>query len=539
MLRPGDVEPRAQLSELIRQRAAAILARWEQEVRSRAIARALSRPALLDSMPEFIEQLARAAEHGDPPDRPVERLALEHAQQRLELGYELGQLVAEYGALRIALIDEVNDVAAEIPLSAFRPLNAAIEQAVADVVRRFSAARARKLRALERISGDVLSAPDLEQLLFEVIDVLAETVPQVDEVTVLLREDGELRVRATRGLEEELARGFTVAVGTGFAGAVAASRQPLLLRDAANDPLVKSDVLRSLGVRALYGVPLVDAGELVGVAHMGSRRAFEFPEEDMILFRAVANRATAIIATRSALERERRIEALREQFIAVLGHDLRAPLQAILGSTQLLLKRGRLDEHDAKSVARVARAAERMSRLTTDVLDFARSRLGGGMPLVISDADLVEVARTACEEAELAFAGREVALSAPSSLPVRCDADRVAQLVSNLVANALKHGAPDAPVTVTVADGPGVATIAVHNDGAPIPDELLPNMFEPFRQGERRGSHGIGLGLYIAKEIVVAHGGSIEVRSRAGEGTTFTAHIPKAARAPARDAPST
>jgi putative methionine-R-sulfoxide reductase with GAF domain len=331
----GDVR----LGQLIRTRRAAILARWEREVRSSGVAEDLPRPLLFNSMPDFVDALATTAERGTATTWPVES-ARDHAGQRLELGYDVGQVVREYGAMRVALIHELQDATPTIPLEAWLPVTSTLETAIGEAVERFSRGRDRKLRALERISTEVLQAPDLNIMLERVLQLLSDAIPVIDEVTVLLREGDELRVRASRGLEAELHRGFTVAVGDGFAGTIAARREPILLHDAAHDPLVKSEYIHASKLRALYGVPLVDADEVVGVAHMGSTLVGDFQAEDLLLFRAIANRVTTLLSVRRIVDLQRENENLRENFIGMLGHDLRTPLHAILGSAQLLSATG-------------------------------------------------------------------------------------------------------------------------------------------------------------------------------------------------------
>ncbi len=517
----------AELARLIRERKQAILTRWEQQVRTAGVARGLSRPALIDSMPRLIDELAHAAE---PSGSEVEvgTTTIEHAQQRLELGYELGQLHAEYEALRLARAEELHACGEKGTLSDWIPLNRLIASSVADVTHRFARARERKLRALERISTDAIQADDLEQMLQRAIDVLSEVVPEVDEVTILLREGNALHVRASRGLQEEIARSFTLAIGEGFAGTIAATREPLLLHDAGHDPLVKSDVIRELGLRAMYGIPLLDGGEVVGVAHMGSRLAYDFQQEDMILFRSIANRVGAFIAARRVHERERAIDALRDRFIGMLAHDLRQPINAISTSVRVLLK-GNLDTPGRRAAERIDRATGRMSRLVGDVLDFTRARLAGGIPLNVVPTDLAECVHGAIEECRLAHPDRTIEFRQQIHSPVFCDSDRIAQCIANLVGNALEHGDPAKPVDVSVTERGDDAIVSVHNEGAPIPAELLPHLFEPFRRGAGNGgsSGGLGLGLYIANAIVVAHGGGIEVRSDAAGGTRFNVRLPK------------
>ncbi|MBV9949511.1 MAG: GAF domain-containing protein [Myxococcales bacterium] len=528
----------ADLAGLIRERHAAILKRWEELVRNAAIARSLAPPALFDSMPEFLDRIAHTVERGEVGDSPeCQEAALEHAQQRLELGYELGQLIAEYGALRIAILDELHAAADHIPLRAWRPLIHTIELAVGDVMHRFSRSRDRKLRALERISTEVLGAPSFDTLLEHVVSMLIDVVPEVDEVTILLRDGERLRARATRGLESEIATGFSLAIGEGFSGTIAATREPLLIRDPGGDPLVRSPALRGLGLKVLYGVPLLDAQDLVGVAHMGSKTAYDFQQEDLLLFRALSNRATVVIASRRTAERQQEMATLREHFMGVLAHDLRSPINSIVGSAELLLRRGQLPEADRRAVARIAQSAERMGRLVSDVLDFARARLGGGIPVSQAWIDLGELARAACEEAEAANPGHRIELRATLRSRVWCDPDRVSQLLSNLLTNAVKHGARGTPVTVVVDEADEAVVLSVHNQGPPIPPELLPHVFEAFRQdpSARTRGRGLGLGLYVAKAIALAHGGAIEARSDLETGTTFVVTLPP--RPPPTSAP--
>jgi len=521
----------AALAQLIRARREAILDRWEQAARTKTVAAALPRDVVRESMPELLERLAAAADRaGDPDPAGTVRAARAHADQRMRLGYDAAQLAAEYVEVRKAIVAELGGAWDGIPAAARDEIGVVIDELIVAAMERFSYARRRKVDALERISSEALGERDLEGLFVRLLDVLTDVAPEVDLVTILAREGDMLHVRLTRGLEEEVRREFAIAIGEGFAGTIAATRRPLLLHDAANDPLVKSEVIREVGVRALYGVPLVGCDEVLGVAHMGSLRAYDFHADDLLFFRAVANRAAALMAGRREADAMRDNERFREQFLGVLGHDMRAPLQAIVGSAQLLLRHGPQDERARRGLDRIARSAERMARLVTDVLDFARARLGAGIPLSLGWVDLEDLCRSAVEEAEAAQPGRVIRLSASASASGRicCDHDRIAQVVSNLLANAIQHGAPDAPIDLTLSDENGGAVLTVHNEGPPIPADLLPCLFEPFRRGA--SGKGLGLGLYIVHAIVAAHGGGLEVRSREGAGTTVVVKLPREGR---------
>ena len=232
-------------------------------------------------------------------------------------------------------------------------------------------------------------------------------------------------------------------------------------------------------------------------------------------------------------QRERETEEttrFREHFVGVVGHDLRNPLTAIITSAQILLRYSRLDEPQARVVNRIASSAGRMARMISDLLDFARTRLGGSFPLHAVRTDLSELTGRTVEELIFAHPERTVRIDADGDLWGSWDAGRIEQVVSNLVSNALQHGPADGEVTVTLRGEREVVILSTHNAGPPIPRQVLAHVFEPGRSGDAQAG-GLGLGLFIVQQIVLAHGGSIEVRSTAAEGTTFTAVLPRKARA--------
>jgi signal transduction histidine kinase len=217
---------------------------------------------------------------------------------------------------------------------------------------------------------------------------------------------------------------------------------------------------------------------------------------------------------------------LSETFIAVLGHDLRNPLGAVVAGATLALRR--TDDAKARGhLERVLRSARRMARMVEQLLDVSRVRLGRGIPLVRAEIDLAELVRQAVAETEPSHRQHRFDLR----LPERCDGwwdrDRLAQVLTNLLANACEHSEGGSVVTVTVADDPAHATVSVHNPGPPIPPEILSSVFDAFASGSE--GRGLGLGLYIAREIARAHGGDIAVESAEEAGTTFTVTLPRRA----------
>lgn len=269
---------------------------------------------------------------------------------------------------------------------------------------------------------------------------------------------------------------------------------------------------------------LVNAVESSGGTEAGPQLRFTvFPavkrrgyEQDLIDARA---KAEATIVT------ERADGELREQFIAVLGHDLRNPLASITSGIQMLAKES-LSERGQKITALMNGSVVRAAGLIDNVLDFARGRLGGGITLSLSSREPLEpVLRQVVAELRSVSPGREIAARYELPDPVTCDHVRIGQLLSNLLGNALTHGAKDQPVRIDATTAHGELIIAVSNGGAPIPAAALEKLFQPFFRGHDRVRQGLGLGLHIASEIARAHGGTLIARSDE-VATTFVFTMP-------------
>ncbi len=229
---------------------------------------------------------------------------------------------------------------------------------------------------------------------------------------------------------------------------------------------------------------------------------------------------------RAELSALRRQAEFRERFMGILGHDLRSPLQAIVFVIAALLKRDDTTETQAQLLQRINGSASRMGRMIADLLDVTRVRLGGGLPVAPRPARLDDIARQVIDELRAANPGRTVELSAADA-PGTWDPDRIAQVISNLVGNALEHGPPDRPVRVGVREDGAGAILTVTNEGDPIAAEVRSSLFDPFvRGGPAVRPGGLGLGLFIAHQIVAAHGGSLTFASEPGEPTTFTVWLP-------------
>jgi signal transduction histidine kinase len=233
---------------------------------------------------------------------------------------------------------------------------------------------------------------------------------------------------------------------------------------------------------------------------------------------------------RQAREQAERASKFAELFVAVLGHDLRNPLGAITTSGSLLANHPR-DEREERIASRILASSQRMARMIDQILDFSRIRAGHGLVQKPAPMDLRELIGRVRDELP---SGSSIKVDAEGATDGVWDCDRLAQVFSNLLGNALEHSPEGAAVHVDVDGRPtDRVEITVQNPGA-IPAEVMPEVFEPFRQGRQQGSpRGVGLGLYISKEIVAAHGGSIGVTSSESLGTRFQVRLPRAA--PERD----
>ena len=225
-----------------------------------------------------------------------------------------------------------------------------------------------------------------------------------------------------------------------------------------------------------------------------------------------------------------------QQLLGIVSHDLRNPLNAIGMATALLLKRGQLDEQQVRIVSRIMSSSDRAVRLIRDFLDFTQARVMGRIPVSPAPANIREIARQVFDEVLLAQRGRQGVIEHEGEEQGVWDPDRIAQVIGNLLSNAFQHSPADSVVRLsTRGDSQGV-TIEVHNGGAAIPPSTLARLFEPFERGTDASSTGrsIGLGLYISRQIIAAHGGTISVQSTADEGTHFTVWLPRRAASAAQ-----
>jgi PAS domain S-box-containing protein len=780
----------ARLTEFIKENRDEILANWADSVRTLPVARDLERPVLIDHIPDLLDRICEIADHdgGAREEKAPFDIAELHAAERLHEGFDLAQVVAEYRMLRSGILRLWSrSNAPPDPLADLQALDEAIDISIGASIDRYTRARDRTLKALDRIATEAFGSRTLDELLERLLRVMKETTAAVDTTAILLREGDLLRVRAAVGLGREVERDMVVRVGEGFAGSVAVAAAEKTVHDLAHTPIV-SPILRTAGLSTLYGVPLMEDGQVIGVAHMGSRTAPEFSTQDKRLFAAMTARATSAIrqhmlheeavqASQQARARERELQTLadnipqlawmadqtgarvwfnkrwleytgatfdeargwgwlsfhhpahredvvakyrrafemgtswedtfplrgrdgnyrwflsravpidedghptrwfgtstditesrmrdemttaltstldddemvtkiaelavpdfadwcavdlvakngttirraalahtdpstietpegiseairtgqpvfsaanisapltvrgkmlgaitfatagsgrrfdeadidvarelarrtaigldnarlygeaqeasrlRETVLAVVSHELRSPLSAIDIAATVLLH-GVTEPRLRKPAETIRRACERMDKMIGDLLDMAAIQ-SGRLRIEPQIVRAVEVVREVVDLHEPLADEKGIKLvrgfETNDELQLRCDRDRLHQVLSNLIGNSKKFCSAGDVIFVGLRARDGRAIFTVQDSGPGIDGDALPHVFEPYWSGDIGQKQGTGLGLFIAAEIVKAHGGELTVASKRGEGATFSFVIP-------------
>jgi signal transduction histidine kinase len=255
--------------------------------------------------------------------------------------------------------------------------------------------------------------------------------------------------------------------------------------------------------------------------------------DDLTRFNEAIDQSLAESVTRFTEDLDRS----KEMFLAILGHDLRSPIGAVLTSSKFMLETKELEEPHLTLTTRIVSATTRMNNMVGALLDFTRGRLGGGIPITRGSMNMGKLVHDVLNEVLAAHPNRKIKVNARGALTGQWDCERMSQVVSNLIGNALEHGSDRSPVSVDVQGTDDEVTIAVFNHGTVIPEDQLDGIFNAMKmQAAPNKSSGssanLGLGLYIADRIVHAHKGRIEVASSEELGTTFTVHLPRHASLP-------
>src|SRR3989454_6614271 len=400
-------------------------------------------------------------------------------------------------------------------------------------------AAAATLRKLQLITDHALSQLGVRELLTELMRRIREVLA-CDTATVLLWDEARrgLRPVESDGLREEIFEDLCIPLGAGIAGRIAETKAGLILNDLSDVDIV-SPFLRKR-VRSLIGVPLRSGQQLVGVIHVGNATPRVFADADLELLRRVADRAVLAIDRAHLAESERhardeaeRANRSKDEFLAVLSHELRTPLTAMLGWVKLL-RTGRVGPAQTeRALESIERNTRLQARLIEDLLDLSRA-VTGKLLLDLRPMALGAVVQDAAESFASAAAEKGVKLAiAIGPVTVRGDALRLGQVVTNLVGNAVKFTPAGGDILVRLEHTGNDARLTVRDTGLGIDPDLLPHIFDRFRQADGGGSRrqaGLGLGLAIVRNLVELHGGTVRVESDGpGRRATFTVTLPLAA----------
>jgi signal transduction histidine kinase len=436
-------------------------------------------------------------------------------------------------AFRVGVDAIIGLVAGYMARSLAREAERASEQAARfeEVARREAAAR-KELAAFNTAILMGVAAEDLEVSLKLMSEAIARELG-FEALSIMILEEGELQVRGAYGVPDPFRR-MRVPVGTGITGTVARTGRALVVPDVRGFPdYVPGDPR----VRSEMAAPLRIGDETVGVLDVQSHKEAAFDQGSTELLTRVADQIALVVHSnlllsqqRETVERLRELDQMKSDFIAITSHELRTPLTAIRGYVHTLLRRRDQipDEQATKFMEIIDRQTHRLARLVEDLLVVSRIE-AGTMRLTADHVDL----RRFLEQTVESFgpeAGARIELSVgEETARVVVDSDRLDQIVRNLVENALKFSPPDSAVRIEAARDDAEMRLTVSDRGQGIPPQALPHIFDRFHQaGEvlTRDTEGAGLGLYITKRLVEAMGGTIEVSSEMGKGSTFRVSLP-------------
>lgn len=367
--------------------------------------------------------------------------------------------------------------------------------------------RAGKVSHVAIVFKDLTAEVVHREQLEEERELLSAVVDQISEGIVMCDADGTLRI------VNHTARALGARPGTPMAKWAETSQPGEPVRDFPLARALRGETAQSI-VRKRGPDGVVRALNVVAVP---LRRS------DGSIRGAVSTFRDETVRVRHEQEAEQTAH-FRERFIGILGHDLRTPLTAILASSKLVMRLRDLPDPALAAAARISSSAERMGRMIGDLLDFTEARLGGGLRVKRKAGDLRDCVQACVDEVSAANPGRTIDVEIEGDTRGEFDSDRVAQMLSNLLTNALAYGPPDEPVAVVLRGREETVEIAVRNGGAQIPPAERSGLFDPFRRGREAPGHarGLGLGLFIVDQIARAHGGEVTVESEPGR-TVFTA----------------
>ncbi len=491
-MRVLDASP-PKLADFLSEHRDTLVERFEQRVARLLAPDGLSERELRNHLPDFLDAVIQALrEDAWPPRRLVARNATaeEHGRQRLDVGFNLDALTREYGLLRDCIFELLEEGGHAPSLRELRILSDCVSAATADSVTQFVEHQQGVLRASQ-----------------ERLQAILDNAPAAVYVKDL---EGRWLI-ANRQMEAMFGRPVSELVGK--------HDEEVLTPEAAQ-------VTRANDARVLAANAALESEEVVPLADgPHTYLSLKFPLCD------AEGRATAVCGISTDITERRRAQEFQQRLLGIVGHDVRGPLSAITLSAAVLLKQEGFTPGQVRAVQRISSGAERIERLVALLLDFTRAQLGLTLPLHPESVCLGALSDRVVDEVQSTHPGRGIHLEARGDTCGEWDPGRLMQVLGNLLSNALRYSPPESAVRVRIhAEGRDTVALHVHNAGPPIPPEARAALFLPFHRGpgaDGGSREGMGLGLYIVREAVKAHGGSVSVESTEAEGTTFTVRLPR------------
>ena len=396
-----------------------------------------------------------------------------------------------------------------------------------------------RLRALQSVTEAALVNFSLDDLLRALLERIVVALG-VDTAVVLLRsEDGEALVaRAAKGIEQEVERNIRIPLGAGFAGRIATEQRPIVLDDVAKADVV-NPILRERGVRSLAGVPLLVQNQVLGVLHVGTLHRRQFSKDDIDFLQVVADRVALSIdharllatakAARSEADAATAMIRARDEFLAVAAHELKTPMTSAKAAAQLLQRSFQMVEGlrppQARALEMIVQQIDKLSRLVTELLETVRAQERQLAPQR-RRTDVAALVRAAVSQAQLSTNVHQLSVAGPDVLWMSVDPLRIEQVMTNLLSNAIKFSPHGGRIDVEMVRASATHVwISVRDRGLGVAPEHRQHLFERFYQAHADRS-GMGLGLYISRQIVEGHGGTIYAEFPQEAGARFVVSLP-------------
>lgn len=505
------------LADVIDRRRSEILDRWSRREHERAL-RGEPREVVLDDLPDFLSATAsvlrrRERARGTPGPVPeVVESSRKHGRGRSRRGADLGVVQRDYQALRDVLFDVIRETEYAPSLEELRVLGDALTAGVGEAVEAFAEERTRSLAEATREQDETVA------LLDAVIERAPVALALFDTSMRITRTNQAMASIDRAPIEAHLGRRMRE-VNASLAEHV----EPMIERVVRTGTMLLDVEVTTPGA----------AGRRSASHWLVSAYPVELPGGRPFIAGVVV---VDVTEKTERAEELRRAAEFRERFLGIVAHDLRTPLAAIATGASLLLRLEALPEGALRIARRISSSAEDMARMISELFDFTRARLGGGVVIQREPAALTEIVHRAVDDVNAAQPTRTIRLEVDDAFVGAWDPLRLSRVVANLVKNALDYSPPATAITLSLLRARGGVELRVHNENASgaIPREQLATLFDPFRRLAEPGGgvrDGLGLGLYISREIALAHGGTIDVTSLA-EGTTVVVWLPIAPAPP-------